>query len=93
MSSPERSGTGTQMRLGNSLDNAETASRLGDSPWGAAYSTKTAAGAAAILEYSLRHPKAFSKASQQAAFDMLCELLEHANDALFYADDAEREEP
>jgi len=84
MTSPERSGTGTQMRLDGSLDTPESVSRPGHSPWGATYETRTAAGAAALLEYSLRNPKAFSVKAQRDAFDMLCELLEHANDALFH---------
>jgi len=84
MTSPERSGTGTQMRLDSSLDNGQSVSRPGHSPWGATYETRTAAGAAALLEFGLRNPKAFSRAAYQHAFDVLAELLEHANDALLF---------
>jgi hypothetical protein len=80
------------MRLDSGLDKTQSVSRPGHSPWGVAYETRTAAGAAALLEYSLRNPKAFTRAAKQAAFDMLCELLEHCNDAMFH-DEPEREEP
>jgi len=85
--SPE---TGTQMRLDSSLDKDQSVSRPGHTPWGATYETRTAAGAAALLEFSLRNPKAFTRAAHRHAFDVLVELLEHANDALFYDEAEER---
>lgn len=57
----------------------------------------TSTSAAAILEWSLRYPPdavlGFPRETVQQAFDMLVELLEHANDYLYDVDTDGGEEP